>query len=65
VVRISLGWVILWPFLDGMFALGFPTGRMADGSIGFFGGAVWVNGWFPRQRRDVPRLIVETHHPHR
>jgi thiosulfate dehydrogenase [quinone] large subunit len=48
VLRISLGWVFLWAFLDKMFALGFSTGRDAKtGVVDRFGDAAWLNGGSP------------------
>lgn len=47
ITRISLGWVFLWAFLDKMFALGFATGRLEDGSIDVLGNAAWINGGSP------------------
>lgn len=47
VTRISLGWILLWTFLDGTFALGFPTGRATDGTIDYFGDAAWMKGGSP------------------
>lgn len=47
VTRISLGWVLLWTFLDSTFALGFPTGRISDGGIDYFGDAAWISGGSP------------------
>lgn len=49
VLRISLGWVFLWAFLDKAFALGFATGRDPEtGAIDFFGkGIAWFNGGSP------------------
>jgi thiosulfate dehydrogenase [quinone] large subunit len=45
VLRISLGWIFLWAFLDKMFALGFSTGRLDSGGIDFFAkGAAVLNG---------------------
>jgi len=46
-LRLALGWVFLWAFLDKTFALGFATGRLEDGSIDFFGDAAWINGGSP------------------
>ena len=47
-LRISLGWVFLWAFLDKMFALGFSTGRDAEtGVVDRFGDAAWLNGGSP------------------
>lgn len=45
--RISLGWILLWTFLDETFALGFPTGRAGDGTIDYLGDAAWVSGGSP------------------
>jgi thiosulfate dehydrogenase [quinone] large subunit len=48
VLRIALGWVFLWAFLDKLLALGFATGRLEDGGIDFFGnGAAALNGGSP------------------
>ncbi|HEX9892080.1 MAG TPA: hypothetical protein VGB28_08470 [Actinomycetota bacterium] len=48
VLRISLGWVFLWAFLDKTFALGFATGRNAEtGVIDVFGPDAWINGGSP------------------
>ncbi len=48
VLRISLGWVFLWAFLDKAFALGFGTGRDAEtGEVARFGEAAWINGGSP------------------
>jgi thiosulfate dehydrogenase [quinone] large subunit len=48
VLRIALGWVFLWSFLDKAFALGFSTGRNGEtGAIDFFGPDAWLNGGSP------------------
>ncbi|HEX5948529.1 MAG TPA: DoxX family protein [Actinomycetota bacterium] len=49
VLRISIGWVFLWSFLDKLFALGFTTGRAESGAIDFFGPAAWINGGSPTE----------------
>lgn len=47
-VRISIGWVFLWAFIDKTFALGFATGRDADtGAVSTFGGSAWLHGGSP------------------
>jgi thiosulfate dehydrogenase [quinone] large subunit len=47
-LRITMGAVFLWAFLDKAFALGFSTGRNAEtGAIDFFGPDAWVNGGSP------------------
>ncbi|MFH1330448.1 MAG: hypothetical protein ABIJ48_07355 [Actinomycetota bacterium] len=48
VLRMAMGSIFLWAFLDKMFALGFATGRLEEGSIDFFaqGGAA-LNGGSP------------------
>jgi thiosulfate dehydrogenase [quinone] large subunit len=48
-LRISVGWVFLWSFLDKAFALGFTTGRAESGAIDFFGPAAWINGGSPTE----------------
>ena len=47
VLRLAMGWVFLWPFLDKAFSLGFATGRAENGSIQFFGPDAWINGGSP------------------
>jgi len=48
VLRISLGFVFLWSFLDKALALGFSTGRNPEtGVIDFFGPDAWINGGSP------------------
>ena len=50
VLRISLGWVFLWAFLDKTFALGFGTGRNGEtGVVDYFGDAAWINGGSPTE----------------
>jgi len=49
-VRISIGWVFLWAFLDKLLALGFSTGRDAvTGVVDRFGDAAWINGGSPTE----------------
>lgn len=49
-LRLSLGWVFLWAFLDKLFALGFATGRNPKtGVVTRFGDAAWINGGSPTQ----------------
>jgi thiosulfate dehydrogenase (quinone) large subunit len=48
VLRMALGWVFLWAFLDKLFALGFSTGRDAKtGVVDRFGDAAWISGGSP------------------
>ena len=48
VLRIAMGWIFLWSFLDKLLALGFSTGRDPEtGIIDFFGPAAWINGGSP------------------
>ena len=48
VLRLSLGWVFLWAFLDKAFALGFNTGRNPEtGVVTGFGEAAWIHGGSP------------------
>jgi len=47
VLRILLGSVFLWAFLDKMFALGFATGKSPKGVIHRFGPAAWIHGGSP------------------
>lgn len=49
-LRISLGFVFLWAFLDKTFGLGFATGRNAkSGAIDYFSDAAWINGGSPTE----------------
>ena len=48
VLRIALGGIFLWAFLDKAFGLGFSTGRDAvTGKVDFFSDAAWINGGSP------------------
>lgn len=46
-LRVTLGFVFLWAFLDKLLALGFATGRAEDGTVDYFGPAAWINGGSP------------------
>lgn len=47
-LRLAIGWVFLWAFLDKLLALGFATGRDAKtGVVDRFGDAAWINGGSP------------------
>lgn len=47
-LRIALGFVFLWAFIDKTFALGFATGRDPEtGAVSVLGPAAWVNGGSP------------------
>ncbi len=46
-LRISLGLVFLWSFLDKLLALGFATGRADDGRVDVLGPDAWINGGSP------------------
>src|SRR3954451_13396285 len=47
-IRLSLGWVFLWAFLDKTFALGHETGDDPQtGATDYFGPAAWIHGGSP------------------
>lgn len=46
-LRVSLGFLFLWAFLDKAFSLGFATGRSDDGSVDILGPKAWINGGSP------------------
>lgn len=49
-LRLSIGWVFLWAFLDKLLALGFATGRNPEtGVVDRFGDAAWINGGSPTE----------------
>ena len=49
-LRLTIGWVFLWAFLDKLLALGFATGRDPEtGAIDRFGDAAWINGANPTE----------------
>ena len=49
-VRLSVGWVFLWAFLDKTFALGHETGvDPTTGVTDYFGPAAWIHGGSPTQ----------------
>lgn len=49
VLRIAYGFTFLWAFLDKTFALGFATGKDAEGNVDRFGDAAWINGGSPTE----------------
>jgi thiosulfate dehydrogenase [quinone] large subunit len=47
-LRIGVGWIFLWSFLDKLIGLGFSTGRNPDtGAITFLGADSWIKGGSP------------------
>jgi thiosulfate dehydrogenase [quinone] large subunit len=45
VLRIGIGFIFFWAFLDKLFGLGFSTGRDRDtGAITLGGDSAWING---------------------
>jgi thiosulfate dehydrogenase [quinone] large subunit len=47
-LRLSVGWVFLWAFLDKLLALGFASGRNPEtGVVDRFGDSAWINGGSP------------------
>ena len=48
VLRMGMGFIFMWAFLDKLFALGFSSGRLEGGGIDFFAdGAAALNGGSP------------------
>lgn len=47
ILRVSLGFLFLWTFLDAAFALGFATGRNSNGSVDVLGPEAWLYGGSP------------------
>jgi thiosulfate dehydrogenase [quinone] large subunit len=48
VLRLAIGWVFLWAFLDKLLALGFASGRdPKTGVADRFGDAAWIHGGSP------------------
>lgn len=49
-LRIGMGWIFFWAFLDKLLALGFATGRDSEtGVVDRFGDAAWINGGSPTE----------------
>jgi thiosulfate dehydrogenase [quinone] large subunit len=49
-LRLSMGWVFFWAFLDKLFGLGFATGRNPEtGAIDFGSADAWINGGSPTE----------------
>lgn len=49
-LRIAMGWIFFWAFLDKMFGLGFATGRNPEtGEIDFGSPDAWINGGSPTE----------------
>lgn len=50
ILRIAIGWVFLWAFLDKLLGLGFATGRNPEtGVIDFFSPDAWIQGGSPTE----------------
>lgn len=47
IVRIALGLIFLWAFVDKAFGLGYATCRTEEGTIAFFCEKAWINGGSP------------------
>jgi len=49
-LRLSMGWIFFWAFLDKLLALGFATGRDPEtGAVDRFGPAAWIEGGSPTE----------------
>jgi thiosulfate dehydrogenase [quinone] large subunit len=49
-LRLAIGWVFLWAFLDKTFALGHETGvDPQTGVVDYFGPAAWIHGASPTE----------------
>jgi thiosulfate dehydrogenase [quinone] large subunit len=49
-LRLAMGWIFLWAFLDKLFGLGFATGRNPKtGEIDFGSPDAWINGGSPTE----------------
>lgn len=47
-LRMAMGFIFAWAFLDKLFGLGFSTGRLEGGNIDYFAeGSAWLNGGSP------------------
>ena len=56
-LRLSIGWVFFWAFLDKLLALGFATGRNpVTGVVDRFSAAAWINGGSPTVHGQSYRL---------
>ena len=50
VLRLAMGWIFFWAFLDKLLALGFATGRDPEtGVVDRFSDAAWINGGSPTE----------------
>ena len=49
-LRLAMGWIFFWAFLDKLLALGFATGRDPEtGVVDRFGPAAWIEGGSPTE----------------
>jgi thiosulfate dehydrogenase (quinone) large subunit len=49
-LRMAMGWIFFWAFLDKLLALGFATGRDPEtGIVDRFGPAAWIEGASPTE----------------
>ena len=49
ILRIAIGLIFLWAFLDKMFGLGFSTCRLESGNIDFACDSAWISGGSPTE----------------
>ena len=50
ILRIAMGWIFLWAFLDKCFGLGFATGRdPKTGEVEYGSADAWINGGSPTE----------------
>lgn len=47
VIRLSLGWVFIWAFIDKLFGLGFATCRLEDGTVNTLCDSAFLKGGSP------------------
>lgn len=48
ILRIAMGWIFLWPFLDKLFGLGYSTCRVAEtGVVTYMCEKAWIMGGSP------------------
>lgn len=49
ILRLCMGWIFLWAFLDKLLGLGYSTCRAASGTIEFMCSSAWINGSSPTE----------------
>lgn len=49
ILRLSMGWIFFWAFIDKLFGLGYATCAQADGTVEIMCSNAWISGGSPTE----------------